>query len=153
MLTPPPLDEHGNVIPHDHVQIENQHGIIRRVSEVQTYEKNGVRRLSSMVFKASSTGEHPGMSVDLEAFITADEFDPKEYVTTPRWIGSIKFIAGDLRQEGFQVGYDPLAEDPPYPANPYHGEVWGDFSRPKQRVLRALAEWYVEIPGVEIVEA
>ncbi len=56
MLTPPPLDANGNVLPHDHEQIENSDGIIRRVSEVQTYEKNGIRRLSSVVFKASTTG-------------------------------------------------------------------------------------------------
>lgn len=153
MLTPPPLDANGNVLPHDHEQIENSDGIIRRVSEVQTYEKNGIRRLSSVVFKASTTGDNPGMSIDLEALAIAAGVDPKKHVTTPRWVGSIRFLAGELRQEGFQVGYEPLEEDPPHPANPFHGEVWGDFSKPKQRALRALAEWYVAIPGVEIAEA
>jgi hypothetical protein len=101
-----------------------------------------------MALKASS-GDNAGMSVDLEALIVTAGLDPHAYVTNPRWIGSIRFTAGDLRAEEFKVGFDPLDEEPPsQPANPYHGEVWGSFSRGKQRKLAALATWYVALPGV-----
>lgn len=144
-LEPPPRDDEGNVIPHDHPGIGPDDGIIRRVSEhhVVTDEKTGGKRLSSMAFKPS-TGENAGMSVDLQAQIEEAGFDARAYVTTPRWVGSVRFRAGDLRSENFQVGYDPV------PDNPHHGEVWGTFSRAQQRRLRQLCEWFVPINGVVI---
>jgi hypothetical protein len=90
------------------------------------------------------------MSVDIEPFIVAAGEDPKTYVTTPRWVGSVQFTAGALRGEGFKVGYDPLEETPTEPANPHHGEVWGDFTKGKQRRLLGMAEWFVPIPGVDL---
>jgi hypothetical protein len=41
-----------------------------------------------------------------------------------------------LRGEGFMVGFDPL------PENPYHGEVWGAFSKAKQKRLPELCQWF-----------
>ena len=96
-----------------------------------------------MVFKAS-TGGNAGMSIDLQAQIEEAGIDVREYVTTPRWVGSIRFTAQQLRDEEFKVGYDPL------PDNPYHGEVWGTFSRSKQKRLKELCEWFVEIDEVVI---
>ena len=154
MLTPPPRDENGAVEPHDHPGILDADGVIRRVQQQWVVkDKDGNRRLSSMALKASS-GENGGMSVDLEALIVRAGLDPKLYVTNPRWTGSIRFTAGDLRAHGFKVGFDPLEEKPPsQPANPYHGEVWGAFSKEKQRKLLALATWYVTLPGVMLSEA
>lgn len=86
------------------------------------------------------------MSIDIERFIIADGCDPKTWVTTPRWIGSVSFATSFLRGHGFQVGYDPIVEPP----NPYHGEVWGNFSRSKQTALLQNAEWFVEIPDVAL---
>ena len=82
------------------------------------------------------------MSIDLEKSIRDAGFDPRTYVTTPRWIGSVIFKAGDLRQEGFQVGFEPISD------NPHHGEVWGTFSKPKQRILSRICQWFVEIENV-----
>lgn len=151
MLTPPPRDENGSVKPHDHVEIANDDGVIRRIPLHWVVPgKDGHRRLSSMAFKASS-GENAGMSIDLEALIVEAGHDPRVYVTTPKWAGSIRFTAGNLRAEGFMVGYDPLNEEPPdQPANPYHGEVWGSFSKSKQRRLAEIAAWYVELPEVSL---
>jgi len=42
------------------------------------------------------------------------------------------------------VGFDPL------PENPYHGEVWGKFTKAQQRRLQQLAVWFVAIPGVKL---
>ena len=146
-LQPPPRDEHGNVLPHDHEGISACDGVIRRISEKQLVDDgHGRLRPSSLCFKASS-GLNGGMSVDLEASIIDAGLDPKNYVTTPRWTGSIRFVAGSLRAEGFLIGYDP------YPDNPHHGEVWGDFSRNQQSKLMALSAWYVAIPGVVLGNA
>lgn len=144
-LQPPPRDDAGNVTPHNHEGIQANDGVIRRVSGQQIVmdEKAGGRRLSSMAFKAS-TGANAGMSVDLQQEIEQAGLDARTYVTTPRWTGSLRFEAGPLRAEGFMVGFDPL------PDNPYHGEVWGSFSKDKQKRLRQICEWFVPIDGVAI---
>ncbi|MDR2788308.1 MAG: hypothetical protein LBD06_08115 [Candidatus Accumulibacter sp.] len=66
-----------------------------------------------------------------------------ESVTNPPWIGSVRFTARQLRDEGFMVGFDPLPPD-----NPFHGKVWGRFTKGKQKQLLRLAQWFVPIPGV-----
>ena len=141
----PPLDQHNQVSPHDHSGIDSEHNVIRRVSDKQlVVDKSGKRRISSIAFRASS-GANAGMSVDLEALIVEANLDPRLYVTTPVWIGSVYFCVGNLRAEGFMVGFHPLTE------NPYHGEVWGSFTKDQQRRLAEIASWYVEIPGASIV--
>jgi hypothetical protein len=88
------------------------------------------------------------MSVDLERQIEEAGFDPRQYVTNPRFTGSIRFEAGSLRDNGFQVGFNPITEgsDP----NPYHGEVWFQHSKATERTLRGLCIWFVELEGVSI---
>jgi hypothetical protein len=144
-LEPPPRDSQGQVIPHDHAGIAKNDGVIRRISEQQLVidGASGQLRISSLALKASSTG-NGGMSVDLQCSIVDAGLDPFVYVTTPRWIGSIRFSAGDLRSEGFQVGYDPLCD------NPHHGEVWGEFNKTKRRRLRQICEWFVAIQNAII---
>lgn len=96
-----------------------------------------------MVFKASS-GPKAGMSVDLQKQIEEAGLDARTYVTTPKWVGSLRLEAGALRGENFMIGFDPL------PENPHHGEVWGTFSKSKQKRLRELSQWFVPIEGVSI---
>lgn len=151
-LKDPPCDTGGNVTPHDHDGIRPQDGIIRRVPEhwvVEDAKTPGRSRLSSMAFKASS-GPNGGMSVDLQQQIEEAGLDAKQYVTTPRWVGSVRFTAGALRDEGYMVGFDPVLNNPDYPDNPYHGQVWGSFSKGKQRRLKKLCDWFVPIEGVSI---
>lgn len=104
-------------------------------------DADGRPKISSMLMRPSTSGTK-GMSVDLEALILSDGLDPREYVSTPDWMGSVSLTAGEFRGEGFQVGYDPIS------TNVYHGEVWGNFTSGLQKRLRRLAQWYVEIPGV-----
>ncbi len=145
-LDPPPRDSAGTVVPHDHNGIAATDGVIRRISDRQivTDRNTGARRLSSFAFKPSSEA-HGGMSVDLQREIELAGLDARAYVSTPRWIGSVRFDAGSLRAEGFLVGYDPL------PDNPFHGEVWGRFSSVDIKRLVELCEWFVPIPGVSTV--
>ena len=141
-LESPPRDASGNVIPHDHKDVGPSDGVIRRISETQLVtDKDGQRRISSKAFQASS-GPNGGMSIDLERSIIEAGLDPKTYVTTPRWIGSVRFEAGALRAEGFKVGFDPI------PENPHHGQVWGSFSRASKQRLQELSVWFVPIENV-----
>jgi hypothetical protein len=145
-LDAPPYDGAGNVVPHDYAGIQPDDGIIRRVPEQSVVDDEkavGGRRLSSMAFRASS-GTNGGMSIDHQQQIEEAGLDPKKFVTTPRWVGSIRFVAASLREEGFKVGFDPTDE------NPYHGQVWGNFGKGKQRRLRELCEWFVPISDVSV---
>lgn len=146
ILELPQYDTEGNVLPHDHVGIQPDDGIIRRIPEywvVDDEKAESGRRISSLALKASS-GANGGMSIDLQQQIEKAGYDAKEYVTTPRWVGSILFIAKSLRNEGFQIGFDPMDD------NPYHGQVWGRFSKANQKKLWKLCEWFVPIEGVSI---
>jgi len=141
----PLRNNQGEVVPHDHEDIRNEDGVIRRISELQLVfdEKIGCRRISSLAFNMSS-GLNGGMSIDLQRLIEEDGLDARHFVTTPQWTGSVRFEAGQLRAEDLQVGFDPL------PNNPYHGEVWGNITRSKQKRLRQLCSWFVPIKGVLI---
>lgn len=141
-LDQPPLDNKGNVIPHDHQGIADEDRVIRRISLKQTVvDQNGERRISSIAFKPS-TEERGGMSIDIEKLIIEAGKDPHNFVTSDRWPGSVLFDVGALRELGLRIGFDPL------PNNPFHGEVWGKFSKSQQRSLRSLAIWFVPIDGV-----
>lgn len=144
-LQPPPHDHNGEVVPHDHDGINVADGIIRRISPQHLIydEKSGGMKISSAAFNPSS-GPNGGMSVDLQAQIEEAGLSATQYVTSPPWLGSVRFTAGSLRAEGYQVGFDPLAD------NPYHGEVWGLFTKSRQRRLKQLCIWFVPIPGASI---
>lgn len=142
MPTPPPLDADGNVIPHDHLGILDGDEIIRRVSKqhlVDDPKAIGGRRLSSSLFNPSSE-KNGGVSVDLKRHIEEAGHDPKDYVSNPPWVGSVKLIAQDFRSVTLKVGYDPIAD------NPYHGQVWGNFTGGCKKKLLRLAQWFVPIP-------
>ena len=146
-LTSPPRDEHG-VIPHDHHEILSDDLVIRRVSAYWTVDDPkvpGGKRLSSMAFEKSS-GLVGGMSVDLKRQIEEAGMDARLWVTSPRWTGSVTLRVGDLRSEGFKVGFDPLDD------NPYHGEVWGQFSKGKKKSLMNMCKWFVQLDGVALAD-
>ena len=143
-LTLPQRDKNGNVIPHDHPEIESDDGIIRRISRHFIVEKHGGgKKLSTMTFKPSSEGSR-GVSVDIERLICEAGLRPTEYVTSPKWMGSLRLSCGDVRGLGFQVGYEPM------PDNHYHGSSWGNFGRSKCKLLLSKSRWFVELEGVEI---
>ena len=128
---------------HDHPDIAPSDGVIRRISADLLVDdaKTGGKRISSMAYQPSS-GLYGGMSVDLGALDPRGAvLDPIAFVTTPQWIGSVRFEAQLLRAEGLQVGVHPL------PDNPHHGEVWGAFSRGQRKVLQREAQWFVPIPN------
>lgn len=141
-LDPPPRDQIGEVVPHDHRGITSDDGVIRRVSHHHLVEdpKAGGKRLSTMAFQASR-GDNGGMSVDLQRLIEEAGLDARKFVISPPWIGAVRFAAGALRSEGLQIGYDPV------PGNPYHGEVWGSFTKTLQKKLLNLAEPFVPLPA------
>lgn len=140
-LQPPPRNEKGDVIPHDHNEIDGNDVLIRRISEQHIIGG----RVSSMAFQCSSDGT--GMSVDIAKLITESGQDAKALVTSETYFCSVQFLTGTLRNEGLQVGYFPL------PNNPYHGAVWGIVNRSQRNRLRALAEWFVQGNGIALHDA
>jgi hypothetical protein len=108
VLSQPQRDANGEVVPHDHPEIANEDDIIRRISEQQIVNVRGTRRVSSVVFQASSDSPNAGMSIDIKSSIEAAGLDPVAFVTTPRWTGSVIFKAGAARTLGLMVGYDPF---------------------------------------------
>lgn len=141
----PPHNPLGKTVPHNHEEIQPTDGVIRRISAHQIVQDNnlGKRRVSTVAVRPSS-GPDGGMSLDIEALIVKAGIDPKAYVTTPKWMGSIKFEVKTLRDQALLVGFDPIA------SNPYHGQAWGDFSRTVQKNLLQSAIWYVEIDDVAL---
>jgi hypothetical protein len=137
-IQPPQLDANGVVVPHDHPEILAPDILIRRIST--EHIKDG--RISSMAFQGSSDGS--GMSVDIAKLIEEVGEDPREVVTAPPFFCSVQFNAGQVRAEGFQVGYYPL------PENPHHGAIWGAFTKGQRNRLRAVAQWFVEGEGVQL---
>ena len=153
MSLQPQRNENGDVVPHDHPGILPEHGIIRRISDQHLIFDDKCatgRRISTMAFQASSES-NGGMSVDLQHEIEKGGRDAKQFVTTPIWIGSVRFQASQLRGEGFKIGPDPINAKPGVDPNPYHGEVWGKFTKGKQNRLLQLCIWFVPIEGVSIV--
>ncbi len=146
-----------SVDPYDEPAIGAFDVIVRRINPDQhvIWDANRkVRRVSSKAYTKSS-GLAEGMSVDIEALIAAAGIDPKVFVTTPVYTGSVAFSAQSIRNLNLWIGYDPVRDNPYQDDNPYHGQVWPtepkrQFSESQKSGLANAATWYVEIPGVEI---
>lgn len=129
---PPPRDPRGNILPHDHPEILDDHHVIRHTNpnDLAFDETLGGLRLASGAFSESSDG---GMSVDIEEWIIADGLTSLHYVANPIE-GAVRIRVGDLRLRGYQVGWDPDG------GHPHHGSVWGNFNGSKnKRRVKALA--------------
>ncbi len=146
------------VEPYDEEEISAADLIIRRVPEHQlVWDDNGEvrrRRISSGLYSKSS-GPKEGMSVEVEALIQKDGLNPREYVITPDFQGAVSFTAESIRALDLMIGYHPIKDEPNVPDNPYHGEVWRKeearkFTGAQEKGLRAAAQWYVEIEGVDL---
>lgn len=145
------------VQPYDEQDIAPNDTIIRRINPDQHVvidENTQRRRISSKAYNKSS-GPRSGMSVDIEKLIIAGGEDPKRYVTTPIFTGSVAFSASAIRSLGLWVGYEPILDVLGIPDNPYHGEVWSpterkSFSDSQKTSLANSARWYVQIPDVDL---
>jgi hypothetical protein len=143
MKSPPRDAENKQIIPHDHEEIHDEDFVIRRVSEKQIVpDKNtGRRRISTLLYKDQ---DNNGLSIDLKKLIESKDLDPKKYVTTPRWIGSVLLPVQGVRHLGCKVGFNPLDD------NPYHGEIWGASTKKIAKKLSALAHWFVPINDIDL---
>lgn len=140
------------VNPHDDATISNDGLLIRRIDPAQHVvvdDNLKCRRISSKAYKPSSE-PNGGMSVDVKALMDKAGVDAKLFVTNPKQIGSVAFKVDVARGVALRVGLNQL------PSNPYHGEVWGNtrankFSGAQEKALMAASQWFVEIPGVQII--
>lgn len=152
-MASPPRDENGVVTPHDDADIANDDGLLRRIiPDVHVYTNdNGDKRISSAAFKESSrNAPYGGMSVDIESLVVADGIAPASRAGEEE--GLVRLPAEDMRNLGFKVGSDPIANDPEYPDNPYHGEVWGISKGmrkgPIKRAVMQMYSWVKNLDGV-----
>jgi len=111
MPADPPRDNNGKIIPHDHADITDDHHVIRHTTQHDLFDG----RIASGAFSESSVG---GMSVDIEDWMRAAGLGSIHYVTNPT-DGAVRLNVGELRNLGFQVGWDPDG------GHEYHGAVWG----------------------------
>ena len=151
MLTPPQRDEQGRVIPHNHPQILDNDWVIRLVfigknePPVDLKFPEG-KRLSLTVWEPSS-GVNEGLSVNLQSLIFTGGLESPEKYSKP---ASIMMNVGDIRRLGFEVGYDPVKDDPKIPDNPYHCQIWGASTRGERNQLKNISQWLVPLAGVSI---
>lgn len=139
------------VEPYDEPRLLATDLVIRRVdpeNHVVPDENAGGYRISSKLYEPSSSGSR-GMSIDVHKLIVEAGIDPRQFVTTPKFRGSVSFRVEAARDTGLVVGYEAI------PENAYHGEVWRcgdkrDFTRRQKKDLQAAAEWFVELPGVSL---
>ena len=131
-----------NPEPFNDPEIADDDTLIRRVNPEHhfTMDRNsGKTRLSSKAFSASSPSLGGGMSIDIANKILDAGLDLKTFVTTPKYIASVKFKASAARGVGLLVGSSPTDD------NPYHGEVWspdrGRFKSSQQRALLNACQW------------
>lgn len=142
------LSEVGKVIPHNHPEILPEDWVIRFISNqwiVDDPKFAEGKRISSEAWQKSS-GDNEGMSVNLQRLIEEDGLDARAF-SAP---ASIKMNVGAIRELNFMVGYDPIKDVPTIPDNPYHCQVWGQFSTGRSKALRNHSEWFVPILGVSI---
>jgi hypothetical protein len=127
MPKPPPRDQHGKIVPHNHPDILDEHHVIRHTTPQDLCPDDGGKRLNSGAFSESEGG---GMSVYIQEWMKVDGLDPLHYISDPTY-GAVRLKVGDLRKQNLQVGWDP--DD----AHPHHGGVWGigNGSKRKRRVL------------------
>jgi hypothetical protein len=94
MPKPPPRDQHGKIVPHDHPDILDDHYLIRHTTPQDLCDDDGGKRLSSGAFSESKDA---GMSVDIEEWMKVDGLDPLHYITDPTH-GAVRLKVGDLRR-------------------------------------------------------
>jgi hypothetical protein len=127
MPAEPTRGDDGNILPHDHPEILSEHHVIRHTTpqDLHTDLQTGLGRISSGAYSESSD-INGGMSVDIEDWMIAAGLPPLHYVSDATH-GAVRLNVGELRAKGFQVGWDPL------PENPHHGAVWGIGNGSKRR--------------------
>ncbi len=121
MPKPPPRDQSGKIVAHDHPEILDTHHVIRHTNPHDLCDDGG-KRLSSGAYTESSDG---GMSVDIEEWMTADGLSLLHYVVDPAQ-GATRLPVSELRKLGLKIGWDPDG------GHNHHGLVWG-LGGPKQR--------------------
>jgi hypothetical protein len=99
---PPELGAHGDLLGNrDDPSISDDEYLIRRVDPVYHVvddpKVQGGRRLSSSLYSASS-GDGEGMSIDIQSSIEAAGLNAAEFVTSPKYLGSVRFFASVARQ-------------------------------------------------------
>jgi hypothetical protein len=132
MPSPPPREESGKIVPHNHPDIHDDHHVIRHIvppHDLHPDPTTNVTRVSSGAYSESGGG---GMSVDILEWMIADGLYDLYYLSDDTE-GATSLRVGDLRDLGLMVGWDPDG------GHPQHGAVWGIANSSKRRRIAKLA--------------
>src|SRR6266404_5412797 len=103
MPSPPPRDESGKIVPHDHPDILDDHHVLRHIVppfDLHADPTTNVVRVSSGAYSESDNG---GMSVDILEWMIADGLYDLYYLSDETE-GATSLRVGDLRTLGLVVG-------------------------------------------------
>jgi hypothetical protein len=125
---PPPRDEDGKIIPHDHPEITDDDYVIRHIVPPFDLhpESEDVTRVASGAYSASDDG---GMSVDIQGWMHEDHLDDLFYLPDETQ-GATRIRVGELRALGLKVGWDPDN------GHAHHGAVWGIKTTHRKKIAR-----------------
>ena len=139
MPVDPPRDQQEKIVPHNHLEILDDHHVIRHTTphDLCPDVLPGTKRIASGAYSESKDG---GMSVDILEWMEVDGLDALHFVTDPAH-GAVKIRVGDLRALGLQVGWDPDG------GHRYHGAVWGVTSTSKRRKIAKIAIAIKKVTG------
>lgn len=133
-MEPPERDAQGRVVPHDHPEIHDEDGLMRRLDPLHITKVKKSRsgyRVSSAAFSPASLPNH-GISVNHEPGLLADGLDG--FWRVPEDKGLARLRAKDARTEALKVGASPE------PDNKYHCEIWGPGRNISGGIRKRLAD-------------
>mgnify|MGYP000505932464 CR=1 FL=1 len=154
-MAQPPRNSEGIVLPHDDPDIAADDDLFRYIDPIYHLvdcEMTGGKRLSSAALSESNRdAPFGGMSVDIAPLMVRDEVEPEGRIPNESW-GIIRLRTGDMRGHSFQVGSDPIKDDPKLDDNPQHGEVWGISKGMRKKAVKTAimksVRWHKKATGV-----
>jgi hypothetical protein len=129
MPAPPPRDQDGKIIPHDHPDILDDDYVLRHIvppHDLHPDAAKNIVRVSSGAYSESSDG---GMSVDILRWMAEDGLDECHYLADEN-VGATKIRVSDLRAMSLNVGWDPDG------GHDHHGAVWGVKQSHRRKIAR-----------------
>lgn len=155
----PPVDENGQILPHDHPDLEGERRMLRGIAQQHiVYDANyNCQRLSSALFR-NSPKRQGYLSFNSQRCIEAKGDDSVEYMAGRGWVGVVSmsvahfrtFDPADQPADRWKIGMVPLPDE--QPPDPCHGAVWGTISEGRANQIRRAVDWLVEVPGVVLDE-
>lgn len=155
----PPLDQQGQIKPHDHPDLVGDASMLRGVAQYHiVFDANhNCHRLSSALFR-NSPRRQGYLSFNSAHCVEARGEEPAAYMKAQGWVGAVSISVELFRsfdpaghpEDRWKIGMVPLFDE--RPPDPCHGAVWGTISEGRANQIRRAVQWLVQIPGVTLDE-